>query len=140
MRTELEDESLMTLKTNCGKIYSVQQNRLMNTEEIFSTLCVPTKTQFVTCPYHFTFRTLISYCLGSLFSSTQIEFVPSQASAAGSPMVDVGNLPFSAACTLAGNAMHVAQAGAIAIIAAVHRPGLACDVRRIALSPSPQPP
>ncbi|CAE7234462.1 unnamed protein product [Symbiodinium sp. CCMP2592] len=48
MRTELQDDSLMTMKTNCSKIYSVTQNRLMNVEEIFSTLCVPTKTQFVT--------------------------------------------------------------------------------------------
>ena len=34
-------------------------------------------------------------------------------------MIDVSNLPFRAVCTLAGNGMHVAQAGAIAIIAAL---------------------
>lgn len=47
MRTELEDEALMTLKTNCGKIFSKQHSRYMTVEEIFTTLCIPTKTSFV---------------------------------------------------------------------------------------------
>ncbi|CAE6940343.1 unnamed protein product, partial [Symbiodinium sp. CCMP2456] len=42
-----------------------------------------------------------------------------QASAAGSPMIDVSNLSLSAASKLAGNGMHIAQAGAIAIIVAL---------------------
>ncbi|CAE7499632.1 unnamed protein product [Symbiodinium sp. CCMP2592] len=41
------------------------------------------------------------------------------ASAAGSPMVDVSRLPTSKACTLAGNGMHVAQAGCILMVAAL---------------------
>ncbi|CAE7722393.1 unnamed protein product, partial [Symbiodinium necroappetens] len=80
MRTELEDGALMTVKTNCGKLYSRQHNRLMNVEEIFTTLC---------------------------------------ASTAGSPAIDVSRLPSSKAFALAGNGMHVAQAGAIMMIAAL---------------------
>ena len=34
-------------------------------------------------------------------------------------MIDVSSLTMSAACQLAGNGMHVAQAGAIAMIAAL---------------------
>ena len=52
-------------------------------------------------------------------SSSEAVSVPSEASAAGSPMIDVSDLPKNAAVKLAGNAMHVAQAGAIALIAAL---------------------
>ncbi|CAE7803575.1 unnamed protein product [Symbiodinium sp. CCMP2592] len=78
LRTELHDNSLMTLKRNCGNLFSTVHNRVIDKEELFT------------------------------------------AETAGSSSVDLSPLPTaSVASCLAGNGMHVAQAGAIILICAL---------------------
>ena len=48
MRTELADDSLMTIKRNCGTLYSCKHDRCLNSEELFTAMCVPTKPSFAT--------------------------------------------------------------------------------------------
>ncbi|CAE7717841.1 unnamed protein product [Symbiodinium sp. CCMP2592] len=78
LRTELHDNTLMTLKRNCGNLFSTRHNRTIDKEELFT------------------------------------------AETAGSSSVDLSPLPTaSLASCLAGNGMHVAQAGAIILICAL---------------------
>ncbi|OLP73157.1 hypothetical protein AK812_SmicGene47716, partial [Symbiodinium microadriaticum] len=78
LRTELHDNTLMTLKRNCGNLFSTVHQRTIDKEELFT------------------------------------------AETAGSSSVDVSPLPTaSLASCLAGNGMHVAQAGAIILICAL---------------------
>ena len=48
MRTELVDDSLMTIKRNCWNIYSCKHDRCLNGEELFTAMCIPTKPSFAT--------------------------------------------------------------------------------------------
>ena len=111
LRTELTDNALMTLKRNCGNLFSTVHNRTIDKEELFTAMA--TTKQFEAC------LKPLQFYLGPILNIEPPK-PSSQAETAGSSSVDLSPLPTaSLASCLAGNGMHVAQAGAIILICAL---------------------
>lgn len=109
-RTELVDSSMLVLKTNT-KLYCDDQKhkRTMSAEEVCGCLVMPCNKNFVPCLNRYKAK-----------ANNPRAVNLAEARISKGPLFEVDSVPHNAILHLAGNGMHVACAGVLVVIAAIH--------------------